>query len=399
MNNDQNYSDLAIRPNAVSRCGHPQRFLSVVLLAVWALLALPAELFALQAACNIRNDVDFTLNSEVANTPLNVSRLYEAARRIGLSANDPQRYELILEHQQPIINLLTRFANYLGNPQSGSTIDVYSAYTDAVLTILDSPGHSTGTPEGQKAMRTVNQIGRLFSVMPDNVLDISIGGEVWRQATYATASQAFSRNALRVQLLAARNSDTLGAMDTVALAGAVRWNSPTDVVFSGYYTNHPGVSGTAKLPPQPSFWSWAPSSPRFSIDNAAQYTDWLSNHFYQNGAMQIEPSTGAPIGLTLTDGLSQPMRERLQSNVVGTYNNQDTGLPGTHAEIQAANALATGLSSANTLNPRISVHTVRTTRQPECAGFECCAGCTTLLQGWARSTGGGGTLRDPFRRR
>ncbi|MFT6100121.1 MAG: hypothetical protein ACJAYF_002673 [Arenicella sp.] len=344
----------------------------------------------MQAACNVKDDVDLVF----ADSPSPVGRLYTAADNIDIGT-----YSIVLEHRARLSGLLRRFADYLAAPNANSVIDVFNSYTDSVLGILDSTTNSTNTVGGQNAMRTVNQIGRLFSDLPENILDISIDARVWEQTSYDRSNVAFSRNALRVQLLAARNLDILASTDTVAFAGAVRWNSPNDVVFSGYYTNHPGVSGTGALPAEP-FWA-APNPPQYTITNANEYTDWLSSHFYSGGATQIDLATGAPIGTTVTDPLSTTMDNRIRNKVAGTYNNQNTGLPGTHAEVQAANSIADGLSPADVASPQdsvIGVHTVRTTRNPVCTGFECCAGCTDILRNWARSTGGGGTLRDPFRR-
>lgn len=367
-------------------------------LVLCILLLISGQAWAASAVCNVRMDIDSFLENPAHSEPLTkaVNNIKEGT------------YQLVPEFREKISTLLDDFSIYIPDPyerevyrKKVSPRDISEAYTDAIQAILDSPYNSTYTTNGQNAIRTINQVGRLFSAMPPEVLDRMIENKIWRMTSYSSASEAFSRNALRVQLLSSRNLDTLASTDTVAFAGAVRWNGPNvPVTFSGYYTNHPGVAGTAWLPRDASYWT--SNLPRYTITDADAYTERLSSHFYSNGSVQINPETGLPAGTTMTDPLSTTMSTRIRNNVGGhTYNNQNTGLPGTHAEVQAANSLADGLSPDNVESPEnhiISVHTVRTTRNPTCTGFECCAGCTDILRGWARSTGGGGTLRDPFRR-
>lgn len=349
------------------------------------LLMMPAQLMGVQAACNVMANVDLVFQDD----PPPVGQLYEAANRITSG-----EYDVVPEHRERLSRLLSTFADYLSG-NSSSVVDIFQAYDDALVGILDSPTYSTGTPAGQRAMRTTNQIARLFSALPSDVLDGAIDGEVWKLATYETRSKAFARNGLRTQLIAARNLDVLEGSNSVAFASAVRWNSETDVVFSGFYTNHPGVAGVSALPEDQAFWARGTGT-FFTITDPDAYTNWLRDGFYSNGAQAMDPATAA---FTTTDPLSDTMWQRIRNSVGGkTYNNRETGLPGTHAEVQAANALSEGLDPADTGDPRIGVHTVRSTRNPLCTGFECCAGCTDVLRGFARSTGGGGTLRDPFRR-
>lgn len=323
--------------------------------------------------------------------------------------------ELAQQFREPVAALLDRFDAYFGG--RAPVTDVFDQYQRTVGAILDYP-LGTASLQGHDAILAVNRLTRLFDLFDEATLSLHIRNQSWLRTSY-TQTQALTSNALRTTLHETYLRNALKAEKIVAFAGAVRWNSPTDVRFSGLYINQLDVAGSGFLTKLEAagFWRYVPGSANTSYEilNVDAYVDFIKENFYTPGyAMPLNVpntetaladviNTDYPLKFTPTHlpqnggiGLSQDIEARMRAIIPNSvYKNQTDGLPGVHAEVQAANEL---LWNALLLPlQRLGVHTLRS-KVDFCTGFECCAGCTDILRGFATSTAGGGDRNDPMRR-